>query len=93
MTAPLEFDGAPNWHCMGVPYKVLTHGGIKHECEPVPGGLCETAEEALEKFSSRLVAFVTGAEQVAWRRRPSLEMEDGRYKVTARLARFPEETE
>lgn len=95
MTAPLEFDGPPNWHCLGQPYVILTHGGIwsKNDGAPIPSGLCETENEAFAKFWVQLEAFQAGAEQIAWRRRPSAETEGDKFKVTARLARFPEENE
>lgn len=89
--APIEFDGPPTWHCFWSPYVVLSHGGVKPEGESCPGGLCETAEEAWEKFNARLAEYTKDTQQIAWRRRASCEEQDGKFKVTARLARFPQD--
>jgi hypothetical protein len=87
----MEFDGPPTAMIGSVPYTTLCSGGIKpqRESSPTFGG-----DEAIKRYGAALAEFIGDAQQVAWRCRPQLQIDEAakdsgaRFRVYSRLA-FP----
>lgn len=82
----LTFDGPSTAYIGATTYVTLCHSGIKAEGEPLT--LYDRWDDAVEAYGDQLreLAKANKGKQCAWRRRPSVEREDGRWKVTSRLA-------
>lgn len=85
---PIEFAGPYNWHVFGVPYTVLTCGGVKIEGQPLPGLGYDTEAEALAALEGQITELTKNANQIAWRRAREVVQHDGRWRATCRLAVF-----
>ena len=84
----VEFDGPPTAYIGTDPrftYVALCSHGIKPQGEASPS--YDSAREAIELYGEQLRAMVkeNDGKMLAWRQRPSLANEGGRYRVYSRL--------
>ena len=87
----LTFDGPPTAICFGFPYAMV--GTFRSGCDGGVYPMHETRGEAIEAFNRKFSLWAEGADQIAWRRRPSVTQTPAGFYADARALRYPSERE